>query len=116
MVEDIKEKDDELAYLRAQSGSAEREEQLLARLEEEEAKVALLEKHVRESSRSQDLSRSLESLKGQLSREISRREELENREIDLVREKEEAIDRLEEVKMSMREQEAKLSELESARR
>ena len=112
----LDDKDDmqrELDFYRTQNASAEREQELLERLEEEEKKVALLEKQLEQSSKSSDLKRTLERLKAQLNNEISRRESAETREIELVQQKEEALNELDELKGDMQEMKSELEAKDS---
>lgn len=112
----LDDKDDmqrELDFYRTQNASAEREQELLERLEEEEKKVTLLEKQLEQSSKSSDLKRTLERLKAQLNNEISRRESAETREIELVQQKEEALNELDELKGDMQEMKSELEAKDS---
>jgi chromosome segregation ATPase len=92
-LEESEERQRELSYLQVQSGSAEREEQLLARLEEEEKKVELLTSELSAASRSKggELKRSMERLQTQLNAESSKVARLEEQEIQLTQEREEAL-------------------------
>ena len=74
-----------MSYLDGISGSAEREEQLLSQLEEEEKKVELLTQELASASRSNtgELRRSVDRLQNQLRNESSRVRMLEEREIVL---------------------------------
>lgn len=103
ILEDKSDLEGELEYYRAQNGSGEREEQLLARLEEEEGKVALLEQQLAKLSQVKDLERNLTRLRDQLEDEQERREEAETREIDLVADREEALNELENARFSLEE-------------
>lgn len=97
----LSEKEDlqaELEFYRDQAGLRTREDELLARLEEEEAKVALLEKQLTQASTSTHNRRAVDQLQTRLSNEISRREDLENREAQLVRDREEAFNEIDDLK------------------
>ena len=107
----IDEKDDlerEMEYLREHNASEERENDLLCRLDEEEKKVALLEKELSKLSRTKDLKRDLQNTQKQLEEEIGRRLSLEQREVEQAREREIALNNLHEVKGRVRELEEKL--------
>ncbi|KAH8119781.1 hypothetical protein DFH11DRAFT_7013 [Phellopilus nigrolimitatus] len=102
----LEEKDDlmrELDFLRSQNGSAGREEELIARLEEEESKVALYEQQLSQISQPNHLKRSLDRLHLQLANEITKREAIESQGVELVREKEEALDELDDMKRNVQE-------------
>ncbi|EJD03538.1 uncharacterized protein FOMMEDRAFT_166919 [Fomitiporia mediterranea MF3/22] len=94
----------ELDFYREQCASGSREAELIARLEEEESKVTLLEQQLAQASRSSAMKRSIDQLQSQLDNEISRRQIAETREVMLVQEKEEALNELEDLKVSVREQ------------
>ncbi|THH11618.1 hypothetical protein EW145_g566 [Phellinidium pouzarii] len=102
-LEDKSDFERELEFLRSQNGSAEREEQLLGRLEEEESKVALLEQQLSQLCQSKDTKRSADRLQNQLKNEIAKREAVEAREVELVQEKEEALNELENTKVLIQE-------------
>ncbi|KAI5118053.1 hypothetical protein M0805_005900 [Coniferiporia weirii] len=109
-LEDKSDLERELDFFRSQSGAAEREEQLLARLEEEESKVTLLEQQLSQLSHSKDIKRSADKVQSQLRDEIARREAIEAREAELVQEREEALNELDNTRMTVQELSEKLDQ------
>lgn len=102
-IDERKDLEREVAFLREHNGSEERENELLTRLEEEEQKVALLEAELFKLSQSKEMKRSLENMRAQLHQEVAKRQAIEQRESDLVQEKEEALDELFEIRENMQE-------------
>ena len=94
VIQEKEEMTSEVDYLREHNDSAEREQQLLARIEEEEAKVAILEKGLAQVQHSKDMQRSISKLKDLLDTETVKRRNVEAREVGLVQEKEEALNEL----------------------
>jgi len=92
------EKEDELAYLKEQQGDTGREEELLRRIDEDGAKIEALEMMLRGAEDSQQLKEKLQRVEGQVWQERKHLAELEERQIELIREKEEALDELEEAR------------------
>ena len=112
-----------MSYLDGMNGSAEREEQLLARLEEEEKKVELLTQELASASRSNtgELRRSVDRLQNQLRNESSRVRMLEEREIVLTQEREEALNdrdealaQVEELTQTLKERDESIAALQVA--
>lgn len=91
----VEEKEDELRYLRQQEGDGSREEELMKRIEEDEAKIMALEKLLRNGQDAKQLEERLRSTEEKLKDEMKRVFEGEERHIELIREKEEALDELE---------------------
>ncbi|KAJ7597437.1 hypothetical protein C8J56DRAFT_319481 [Mycena floridula] len=89
----LEEKDEELQYLRNASGGGEREEELLKRIEEDEAKISALEAMLEDSQDVKALKSKLKWTEDKLEEEINN---AESRDVELVRQKEEALDELEE--------------------
>ncbi|KAF7311135.1 hypothetical protein HMN09_00657700 [Mycena chlorophos] len=81
---ELQERDGELEYLREQQGGS-REDELLQRIDEDEAKTAALERQLGEASREHD------RLRQQLQEASDRVLEAEDRNIELVAEREEAL-------------------------
>lgn len=97
----VESKDDELNFLRGQSGgdaARAREDELLRRIEEEEARVEALNLMIRQSEsvprKVQKVEEALHECERKLSAERSRVLEMEDIHGELVREKEEALDEL----------------------
>lgn len=111
----LEEKEDELEMLRAQQGDGgrEREEELMKRVEEDEAKIMALERLVGESHRMASVKDALERTERQLKIESKKVVEGERRCVELVREKEEALDELEAANIAQREQEEQVEALVS---
>jgi len=103
---ELREKDEELKYLREEQGDGGREEELLKRIDEDEAKIAALEMLLADAPETQALKERLRHLEQRLLIESERVLEMEGRHIELIREKEEALDEVEDA----RAQTAKLSE------
>lgn len=103
MLEEKTDLERELEFYRGSNGSSEREEQLLSRLEEEEAKVTLLEQQLAKASNTKELERNLAKLRDQLANQTSKREDAEFREVDLVAAREEALNELEDARVSIEE-------------
>lgn len=98
----IEEKDElqrEIEFYRNQNNSS-REDDLMARLEHEESKVALLESQLAQMSRTRAMKGSVDRLTAQLKDEVSKREAAETREIELTGEREEALNELHELQRS----------------
>jgi len=100
----LEEKEDELENMRAQHGDGgrEREEELMKRVEEDEAKIMALEMLVGENHKLASVKDALARAEKQLKVESKKAEE---RCVELVREKEEALDKLEEAKRGIQERE-----------
>ena len=122
-LEEVEERKREMSYLDGMNGSAEREEQLLARLEEEEKKVELLTQELASASRSNtgELRRSVDRLQNQLRNESSRVRMLEEREIVLTQEREEALNdrdealaQVEELTQTLKERDESIAALQVA--
>ncbi|KAF8640460.1 hypothetical protein AX17_000124 [Amanita inopinata Kibby_2008] len=91
----LEENEEELRLIKRQMGDTSREEELLKRIEEDEAKISALESMLRGSCDVQDLRDQLKVIEEKLSEEKKKVVETEERCIDLVREKEGALDELE---------------------
>ncbi|KAF8215930.1 hypothetical protein K438DRAFT_1799738 [Mycena galopus ATCC 62051] len=102
----IREKDEDLKYLKEQLGDGAREEELLKRIDEDEAKIAALEMLLADAPETKALKERLRRLDQKLLIESERVLEMERRHIELVREKEEALDEVEDTQAQL----AKLSE------
>jgi uncharacterized coiled-coil protein SlyX len=92
----LEEKEEELGYLREQEGDGSREEALLRRIEEDDAKIAALELMLRGAEDSQHLKERTQRLEAQLKEERRRLASSEENQIELVREKEATLDELQE--------------------
>ncbi|KAJ7103250.1 hypothetical protein B0H15DRAFT_767432, partial [Mycena belliarum] len=102
----LQEKNEDLEYIKEQQGDGGREDELLKRIDEDEAKIATLESILGQASETQSLKERLRRQEQQLVAESERIAELEGRHIELVREKEEALDEVE----AAQEQISQLSE------
>lgn len=91
----LAEKEDELLFMKEQGGDGTREEELLRRIEEDEAKIMALEMMVRGAEESKNSKEKLRRLETQLQEERRRRAQLDDRYTDLVKEKDEMLDALE---------------------
>jgi DNA repair exonuclease SbcCD ATPase subunit len=93
----LEEKQEEIEYLRAQQrggsgGTGEREEALLQRIDEDATKIEMLIRHQQDAD---DLKEALRRAERRLQADATRMVDAEARQADLVQEKEEALDRLE---------------------
>ncbi|KAF9074912.1 hypothetical protein BDP27DRAFT_91732 [Rhodocollybia butyracea] len=107
----VVEKEDELQYLKQQGGTGglEREEELLKRIDEDDAKIEALEMIIGEARDLPALKERLRKSEERLGSEALRIGQLEDRNIELVQEKEQALDEVEVAK-------AKIGELEAQNR
>jgi len=101
----LEEKDDELENMRAQQGDGgrEREEDLMKRVDEDEAKIIALEILVSENHKLVSVKDALRRAETQLKIESKKAEENQRRCVQLVKEKEVALDKLEEAKRDIHE-------------
>ena len=90
----LDDKEEELVYLREQQGDGSREEELLKRIEEDDAKIAALELMVRNAENPKESREMVQKLNLELEEERRRVADLEEHHIELIREKEEALDEL----------------------
>ncbi|KAJ7161292.1 hypothetical protein C8R43DRAFT_1175467 [Mycena crocata] len=91
----LQEKNEDLEYMKEQQGDGGREDELLKRIDEDEAKIAALERLLADAPETQTLKDRLRRMEQQLVVESERVLEMEGRHIELVREKEEALDEAE---------------------
>lgn len=94
----LEEKEEEVTYLNEQQGDTGREEELLKRIDEDAAKIEALEMMLRSAEDPKQLREKLQRVEGQIWRERKHLAELEEREIQLIKEKEQALDELEEAR------------------
>lgn len=97
----LQEKEEELGYLKEQQGDTAREEDLLRRIDEDDAKIEALEMMLRGVEDSKQLKERLQQVEDQVWRERKHVAELQDRQIELIREKEEALDELEEARCNI---------------
>jgi myosin protein heavy chain len=93
----LEEKEEELLFMKEQGDDGSREEELLKRIEEDEAKIAALETMARGAEESKDKEK-VQRLETQLQEERRSRVQLDERNVDLVKEKGEILDALEEAR------------------
>jgi chromosome segregation ATPase len=94
----LEEKEEELQYVRQQEGDGGREEELLKRIEEDEAKIVTLEGLLQSGQDTKQLENRLRYSEEKLKEESKRLVESEERHIELIREKEDALDELEDAR------------------
>ncbi|KII94276.1 hypothetical protein PLICRDRAFT_36532 [Plicaturopsis crispa FD-325 SS-3] len=96
----LEEKEDELEHFRAQGGgcSREREEELLQRIDEDEAKIAAMETLLGDAQNMDKMKMALQKTEQQLRAEIAKVSRSEATHVELVREKEAALDHLEDAR------------------
>lgn len=109
----LEEKEEEMVYLREQQGDTGREEDLLKRIDEDDAKIEALEMMLIGVEDSKQLKEKLQRIEGQVFRERKYIAELEDRQIEIVREKEEALDELEEARCNIVDLEQRLKDRDS---
>ena len=90
----LEEKEEELVFLREQGSDGSREEELLKRIEEDDAKIAALETMARGASDTKQLKEKVRRLESQLKEE-------RNHQIGIVKEKEEALDALDDARREL---------------
>jgi chromosome segregation ATPase len=90
----LEQKEDELQYWRGQQDNGRREEELMMRIEEDDAKITMLEKLLADTEESPKLRDKLEKAEEKLKEEKKRKSEYETRNVELVKEKEDALDEL----------------------
>jgi chromosome segregation ATPase len=90
----LEQKEDELQYWQGQQDNRRREEELMMRIEEDDAKIVMLEKLLADTQESPKLKDKLEKAEEKLRGERKRRSEYETRNVELVKEKEDALDEL----------------------
>ncbi|KAJ7651665.1 hypothetical protein DFH06DRAFT_1331618 [Mycena polygramma] len=120
----LQEKNEDLEDMREQQqGDGGREEDLLKRIDEDEAKIAALEKLLAGAPETQMLKEQLRRMDKKLLIESERAIEMEGRHIELVREKEEALDEVEEAQAriaklsdALREKEAVIEHMDAEQR
>lgn len=111
MREKLEEGEEELAYLRQQVGdesAADRERQLMERIDEDQARMEELVKLVDGSSKTEE---ALHRVEAKLKAEALKVSKVEHRNVNLVREKEEALDALDKARESLAEQESRMGHL-----
>ncbi|KAJ7751199.1 hypothetical protein DFH07DRAFT_529180 [Mycena maculata] len=91
----LQEKSEDVEYLKEQQGDSGREDELLKRIDEDEAKIAALEMLLKDASETKSLKDQLRRMEQKLLVESERVLDMEGRHIELVREKEEALDEVE---------------------
>ncbi|KAL1761876.1 hypothetical protein FB107DRAFT_254270 [Schizophyllum commune] len=104
---------DELDFLRSQQGDGSREEELLRRIDEDDAKIATLQMLAGDAHEIPRLRDQLKTLERKLRAEEERNMDCEGRNIELVREKEEALDELDDVKERIAALEADIKDKDS---
>jgi hypothetical protein len=106
--ESLEVKEDELENMRAQQGDGgrEREEELMKRVEEDEAKIMALEMLVSENHKLMSIKDALGKVEKQLKVESQRAEESERRCAELVKQKEVGMVDLKQARRSIRDKDA----------
>lgn len=92
----LEEKEEELVYLRQQQGEGSREDELLKRIEEDDAKIAALELILREEDGTRELKERLREMDNKLKEEQRRGAEAQERCKELSKAKQKALDQLNE--------------------
>lgn len=111
MTEKLEEGEEELAYLRQQVGdgsAADREKQLMERIDEDQARIEQL---VKLGDGSRKTEEALHRTESKLKAEALKASKAEERNINLAREKEEALDALEKARETLSEQQIRLEHL-----
>lgn len=109
----LEEKNDELEVLRMQQGDGgrEREEELLKRVEEDEAKILALERLIGDSQKIASVKATLDRTERLLKAESKKVEAAEKRCIDAIQEREETLDELESANVALRNKDAEMKAL-----
>ena len=97
----LEEKEEELRFTQQHGCDPSREEELLRRIEEDDAKIEVLESMVRNGEDAKEMGEKVRRLDAQLKEERHRRLQLDERFADLAREKEEALDALHEARQEV---------------
>ncbi|KAJ7109927.1 hypothetical protein C8R44DRAFT_800953 [Mycena epipterygia] len=109
----LQEKSEDLEYMKEQQGDGGREDELLKRIDEDEAKIAALESLLADAPETQTLKDRLRRMEQKLLIESERAREMEARHIELIREKEEALDEVGEAQERLSKLSDDLSEKET---
>lgn len=96
------EKQQELSYLEEQLGDGSREEALLKRIEEDGAKIMALESLVRYDQPKNDFEHDMRRLQHRFEQEQQNLIQIEELQVELIKEKEEALDELEDARVIIR--------------
>lgn len=109
----LEEKEDELAMLRAEQGDGgrEREEELMKRVEEDEAKILALERLAGDGQKMASVRATLDRTEKLLKAEIKRVEAAEKRCMEVVQEREEILDELATVQTALQKKEQDITAL-----
>ncbi|KAF7975216.1 hypothetical protein HWV62_10300 [Athelia sp. TMB] len=109
----LDEKDDELEMLRMQQGDGgrEREEELLKRVEEDEAKILALERLIGDGQKMAAVKATLERTERLLKAESKKVEAAEKRCIEAIQEREETLDELESANIALQNKDAEIKDL-----
>jgi len=99
----LEDKEDELHFLRETHAGGDREEELLKRIDEDEAKINALEMLADEAHEVGPLREKLRIAKEQLNERTRRLEDAEMRNVDLAQDKEGILDELEDAKERIQE-------------
>ncbi|KAJ7786606.1 hypothetical protein B0H16DRAFT_1491052 [Mycena metata] len=94
----LQDKSEELEYMREQQGDSGREDELLRRIDEDDATIAALKKLLADAPETAELKERLRRVEQKLLIESERVLDMEGRHIELIREKEEALDEVEEAR------------------
>lgn len=86
----LDEKEEELAFMREQGGDGSREEELLRRIEEDDARIAALEIMLRDTEDSKEDKEKLRRLEIHLNQECQQRKQMEERCLELSQERDDA--------------------------
>ncbi|RDB28366.1 hypothetical protein Hypma_015870 [Hypsizygus marmoreus] len=111
--EALEEKEEELLYLRGQQNDGTREQALLERIEEDEAKIAALEKLLGDMQDTRGMRERLSEAEERLKQERERAVATEERQVELIREREDAFDDLEHAREELRALKETLSQKEA---
>ncbi len=104
---ELEEKDEEIRYMQAQMGDGSRETQLLARIEEDEAKIAAMERSLRSASAKDTEILRLKRVEAQF---LITDREMTVKHLELVAEKEAALNELEVARAEVQRLSSRISE------
>jgi myosin protein heavy chain len=87
----VEERDDELNYLRSERADCGREEELVRRVEEDEAKIEALQRALRQEQQFRSNQGTLDKMEERVKVQLTKIREIEDRNVELVAEREEAL-------------------------
>ncbi|KAH9486241.1 hypothetical protein JR316_0000305 [Psilocybe cubensis] len=112
----VEEKEEELEYMRQQQGEGSREDELLKRIEEDDARIAALELMLREEEGARELKERLRKMENALKEEQQRGADAQERCKELSKANQKALDQLIETRQEVQRLAGDLQEMERRER